>query len=209
MIAIEAVEIFGYNVKKKEIEAMRILLAVILTLFIMNGCGDIDGNRNEDDTVLQILSDSARHYLEVINEARSKQQNCHSKGIFQPAPSLKWNDALYKAALEHSKDMAKSNTFSHDGSGTRYDITGVEYGKKSSMQDRIENNGYSDWHYIGENITAGTNRNTAEKAIAAWLQSDDHCANLMNPNFTEVGMAHAVNANSHYTHYWTQDFGAR
>jgi uncharacterized protein YkwD len=31
----------------------------------------------------------------------------------------------------------------------------------------------------------------------------------MNPDFTEVGMAHVENVDSDYLHYWAQVFGKR
>ncbi|SFV67217.1 hypothetical protein MNB_SV-13-1015 [hydrothermal vent metagenome] len=40
-----------------------------------------------------------------------------------------------------------------------------------------------------------------------WLKSDSHCANLMNPNFTELGMAMIKDESTKYIHYWTQNFG--
>jgi len=155
-----------------------------------------------------VLPDATKQaYLDVINNARGSQQDCHTEGIKPAVPALLWNDKLYSAAYEHSYDLAESNTASHDGSGTDSDWTGMDLrGKKSTYIERVENNGYA-WSSIGENIAMGTNHDTAQKAIDAWLASDGHCANLMSPNYTEVGMAHYEKAGSDYTHYWTQEFG--
>ena len=38
-------------------------------------------------------------------------------------------------------------------------------------------------------------------------KSPPHCANLMNPVFTEMGVAYAVDAKSAMGVYWTQSFG--
>lgn len=48
---------------------------------------------------------------------------------------------------------------------------------------------------------------TAAAVIQIWLDSDGHCANLMNPGFQDIGMAMVEDANSRFTHYWTQNFG--
>jgi uncharacterized protein YkwD len=49
-----------------------------------------------------------------------------------------------------------------------------------------------------------------EEAMAGWLDSPGHCANLMDPSFTEMGAGYAVNPNSKAgTAYWTQVFGRR
>jgi len=39
------------------------------------------------------------------------------------------------------------------------------------------------------------------------LKSPKHCANIMNREFREVGVAIAINPDSQYKIYWTQDFG--
>ena len=79
-------------------------------------------------------------------------------------------------------------------------------GKKSILSERVESYNYN-WSLIGENIGAGTLMDRAEKMVDGWLASDIHCANLMNPNFKEVGMAMVKKSDVKYTHYWTQDFG--
>lgn len=145
-------------------------------------------------------------YLAAINQARATQQDCGSRGVFPATTPLAWNDKLYKAAYQHSNDLATSNTFSHSGSGTASDWTGTALGRPSSMVDRIESYEY-DWQSLGENIAAGTNTDTPEKVIQQWLDSDGHCANLMNTRYTEIGMAMVKNTNATYTHYWTQNFG--
>ncbi|MFK5975344.1 MAG: CAP domain-containing protein, partial [Sulfurovum sp.] len=148
-------------------------------------------------------------YLDAINNARAVARSCGSYGDYNSAPALSWNDNLYNASLEHSKDMAETSNFSHTGSNTQSDLTAqaLSLGTGSKLRDRIDYNNYLNWSNIGENIAAGNN--TTEKTIAQWISSDGHCANMMNPNFTEVGMSHAINNNSTYTDYWTQTFGAR
>jgi len=154
-----------------------------------------------------ILDADKQEYLRVINNARAVEQDCGTEGIKPAVPALSWNDELYSAAYEHSNDLAESNTASHDGSGTASDWTGMDLGgKQSTYIERIENNGYS-WRSAGENITMGTTRDTAQKAIDSWLASDGHCANLMSSSYTEVGLAHVEKAGTTYIHYWTQEFG--
>ena len=158
------------------------------------------------------LDEAVKHdYLDAINVARGNTQHCGSRGDFSAATPVKWNDALYKAAYAHSYDLAYSNTFSHTGSNTQYDITARELslGQGSSADQRIEHNGYTDWKTWGENIAAGSRRKTAQIVIDAWLDSDGHCANMMNPEFKEVGLALVTKEGSTYENYWTQNFGTR
>jgi len=152
-----------------------------------------------------------RAYLQAINKARSSARRCGSEGYFSATNDLRWSDALYKAAYEHSNDMAQTNIFKHRGSGRMTDNTGkvLDLGRGSTFKERIVNNGYRNPKMLSENITAGTLRDTAQKAVDAWLASDGHCANLMNPSFREVGMAHVQKVGTNYTHYWTQNFAKR
>ncbi|MBU2014360.1 MAG: CAP domain-containing protein, partial [Gammaproteobacteria bacterium] len=49
---------------------------------------------------------------------------------------------------------------------------------------------------------------TTRKVLDGWLASPGHCANLMNPQFSEFGGAYAVDPQSDAAIYWTAMFGA-
>lgn len=55
----------------------------------------------------------------------------------------------------------------------------------------------------GENIAAG--QETAADAIAAWLESEGHLENIMNPDFTHLGAGYAAGGAPYYD-YWSQMF---
>ncbi len=164
--------------------------------------------------IYDVSDDEQIKYLKVINYARSMARECKnndgsvneaSKGSFPAASPLVTNSDLYASALEHSKDLAQSNTFSHSGSGTASDVTGSNLGHSSTFKERIEANGYTEYSAIGENIAAG--QATIENAVHAWLESPGHCANIMNGKFKEMGLAKYEEQNSTYKIYWTNDFG--
>ena len=125
--------------------------------------------------------------IKYINRVRAKQQVCGDKA-YAPAQAVTWNTKLFKAASEHSQDMATHNLFSHSGSDN------------SSTGERASAAGY-DWKAVAENISGGTD--TPEQTIDRWVTSPGHCHNLMNPAYTEVGMACVVNRASEYEIYWT------
>ncbi|MEA2027879.1 MAG: CAP domain-containing protein [Campylobacterota bacterium] len=159
-----------------------------------------------DSFSIPLISDAQKaEYLNAINTIRSQPQNCGSEGYFPAVHALSWNDALYKAAYEHSYDLANSGTFSHTGSGTIYDITAQNLGltRGSLFYERIANYNYSG-STTGENIAAG--QSTTNEVMAGWMASDGHCANIMSSSFTEFGMA-LITHNSGYRYYWTQNFG--
>ena len=193
-------------------------------MVILSGCGGTsvssDSSAVSSSDTSEVITDNygreiptlsaevIGEYLDVINKARASEQDCGEYGVFEPAPALSWSDALYKASYEHTQDLVESNTMSHNGSGTESDWTAMDIlnGTPSSMKERIERYGYV-YYSIGENITAGTERDTAQEAIDSWLASDGHCANLMSTKYTEVGMSYLMGEDTNYTHYWTQNFG--
>jgi len=130
--------------------------------------------------------------LRLVNQYRAAGATCGSHGSFAPAAALTLNARLASAAFGHSRDMADRNYFSHDSLDGR------------TMADRINAAGYA-WSTIGENIAAGYS--SVQIVVSAWMDSEGHCANLMNPRFTEFGLACARNEASEYKTYWTQDLG--
>ncbi len=205
------------------------ILSIFLSLFFM-GCGEdstfSDPINTDKETIDPVPFDGAvildenlkADYLRAINNARSVSHDCGMNqdtgevyGVMPAVDSLVWNDMLYNSSYEHSLDLAESDTFSHTGSGTSSDWTAVaqDLVEGSKVQDRIENNGYLNWITIGENISAGTYQDLAQEAVNAWLASPPHCANLMNPVYKDVGMGHVMVFESSFTHYWTQNFGAK
>jgi uncharacterized protein YkwD len=130
--------------------------------------------------------------LDLINEARARPRQCGNQS-FAAAPPVRWNDMLAESSLQHSEEMARYNFFDH-----------VNPRDGTHSWDRVERAGYK-YSTTGENIAAGYP--SAEAAVAGWIKSPGHCANLMNPEFTEMGAAMAVNRRSKMGLYWTQEFG--
>ncbi len=158
----------------------------------------------------EISEEQKQAYLDAVNSARADTQDCGSEGVFEPAPPLTWSDELYKAAYEHTRDMALNGVVEHEGTNTSSDWTSVDLnlGRGSHFYERIDNNGYDNYKLVEENVAGGTYFDEAQDVVNAWLKSDGHCANLMNKDVTEIGMAH-VKENTKYTHYWSQEFGAK
>lgn len=132
-----------------------------------------------------------RRVLQLINEARLRGVNCGGKQ-FAPTTALQESIALWDAAQSHAADMATHNFLGHEGSSG------------SMPGDRANAFGYT-WSAVGENVAAG--QSTAEEVVATWLDSPLHCENLMSPDFSETGIAHAINYASDKGIYWVQVFG--
>lgn len=87
---------------------------------------------------------------------------------------LKVNQDLSLAAQSKAADMIARSYWAHntpDGKEPWYFIT---------------NAGYSYIH-AGENLAR--DYSSAETAVAAWMKSDSHRANLLNPNYQDIGIA--------------------
>ncbi|SHG55868.1 CAP domain-containing protein [Massilia sp. CF038] len=138
---------------------------------------------------LKDWKDAGRAMLRAANAARATGRSCGGRD-FPAAPPLKWDSKLADAALEHSRDMAHEAVLSHTGSDG------------STVGKRITREGYT-WGLAGENIILGVG--TAEDAVAGWVDSPGHCVNLMNPAFTEMGGAYALDRERRGGNaYWTQ-----
>ena len=130
--------------------------------------------------------------LARVNQLRAAGATCGARGSFAPAGPLTWSTQLTQAAAAHSQDMVTNNFFSHTGSSG------------STLSTRVNATGYS-WSALGENIAAGYG--TVNIVMDGWMDSDGHCANIMNPNFTQIGMACIVRGSqaNAYSNYWTMD----
>jgi uncharacterized protein YkwD len=131
-----------------------------------------------------------RHALELVNRARSQARKCGSVA-FAAARPLVLDALLDQAALGHSLDMAQHSHMGHPGSDG------------STVAQRVSRVGYV-WRKVGENVAA--NAPSAEEVVQGWTESPTHCANLMNPDFTAMGIGYAVNPASEDGIYWTQVF---
>jgi Cysteine-rich secretory protein family len=129
--------------------------------------------------------------LALVNEARAKPRRC-GKTNFDAASPLTMSAMLTRAALIHAQDMSAHDHFEHEGTDG------------SSPSARISRVGYK-WMTAAENIALGPT--TAKQVVDGWLTSPGHCANIMDPRSTQMGLAYAVTGNGRDI-YWAQDFAS-
>lgn len=133
----------------------------------------------------------SRRVLELINQARAHARRCGSMP-FAAAPPLALNATLEQVAAQYARDLATYGYMDHTGRDG------------SSPAQRITRSGYR-WREVGENLASGIM--TPESAVAGWLHSPEHCANLMDPAFRQMGVAYAVNPRNEAGVYWALEFG--
>ena len=135
-------------------------------------CGDDETGQTFPDAPAN--PDQAK-LLQLINDARTAGHTCGSTN--KPAVgTVTWNDTLAVVAKKHSQDMDNKNFFTHTGSDG------------STVEERIIREGYLPDYYV-ENLLKGGE--TEEVAIEAWLNSTDHCNNLMDAGVAEIGIGTA------------------
>ena len=78
----------------------------------------------------------------------------------------------------------------------------------SDPTTRVMSTGYSPTTTVGENLAAG--QWSAQEVITAWIATPESYANLINPQFTEVGLGLAGGATGRdaFVLYWVADFGS-
>lgn len=120
----------------------------------------------------------AKQVLELVNKERSKNN----------LSPLKLNASLSNIAQLKSEDMKNKNYFDH---------TSPTYGSPFDMMKQFN----ISYKYAGENIAKG--QKTAEAVVNAWMNSEGHRKNILNANFTDMGIGYIK---SNGTTYWTQMF---
>lgn len=100
--------------------------------------------------------------------------------------ALKSNRHLARAARKHAADMVDRKYFSHTTP------TGVSFVDRIMKQDYVDpGEGWT----LGENLAWGSYQLATPKAIVrAWMHSPGHRANILNPQFHEIGIGVVVGA---------------
>ena len=127
------------------------------------------------------MSSDESRILQLVNAERAKTG----------AKPLASNADCTKLARMKSQDMVNKNYFSHQS---------PTYG---SPFDMLKANNVS-YMYAGENIAMNQ---SADAAFQAWMNSEGHKKNILNPNFTDLGVGIAPKGNG--SNIYTQTFIGR
>lgn len=133
----------------------------------------------------------SREVLELTNRVRAQGRHCGPRWFAAVPPLVAAPANLTAAAAAHSQDMAQHDYLDHTGRDG------------STPAQRVGRSGYR-WQFIGENLAAGTM--SARETVDGWSGSPHHCENLMDPRFTQMAVAYAVNPASTAGVFWTQLF---
>lgn len=123
-----------------------------------------------------VINQSALKVIALTNAERKKN------GL----PPLKTDTPLCKVAQTKTIDMETKNYFSH---------TSPTYGSPFEM---MRDFGIT-YRTAGENIAMG--QPTPEDVVNAWMLSEGHRRNILDPNYTGIGVGYTATGN-----YWSQMF---
>ncbi len=134
-----------------------------------------DGNESMDTPIV----DQMKEVLDLVNEQRNKQ------GL----NPLMMDSSLNHIATLKAQDMRDHNYFDHNSQ---------TYGSPFEMLQRFG------IHYssAGENIAAG--QKSAQQVMNDWMNSTGHRANILNENYTHLGVGYVEGGA--YGTYWVQTF---
>lgn len=142
--------------------------------------GTPDNNQPENPSVPDTDTENASFVRQVVNLVNQER----AKAGLSPVTA---DTSIQAAAQVRAKEIEKS--FSH----TRPD--------GSSFSTALTQQGVT-YRGSGENIAWG--QKTPEQVMNGWMNSDGHRANILNKNFTKIGVGYHQNASG--TNYWTQIF---
>ncbi len=149
----------------------------ILTLLFVVSRGILAADKPEDKFEVSLAE---KQVLDLTNAERAREK----------LPPLKPHPLLFRAARDHSKNMAKQGKMEHT-------LDGVE------PHQRAQKAGFkSPW--IGENIAAGEAFPPRE-VMKTWMESKGHRENILNADYVYIGIGVARSANGEF--YYTQVFG--
>jgi uncharacterized protein YkwD len=120
--------------------------------------------------------------------------------------SLRLSDGLVAAARQHSSQMTADGYFAHNSAD------GMSFWKRLlQYYPQLSTGTWS----VGENLLWTSGSVDPQKALALWMASPDHRANILKPSYRDIGIASVAAAAAPGTYEGlnvvviTTDFGTR
>jgi uncharacterized protein YkwD len=130
--------------------------------------------------------------LDLTNRARARTQHCGTRKYPSAAP-LSASAVLDQVARAHAEDMAARHLLTHAGHDG------------SSVRERVTRAGYAS-PAVAENIADG--QPDAFIIVRDWLESPEQCMNLMDPQYSQMGVGYALSDEEGGRAYWAQVLAA-
>lgn len=106
-------------------------------------------------------------------------------------PPLVLSDGLSRIADDYANRLIMGDFFAHVDP-----FNGSTVARRAAQKDYL-------FFKVGENLAAG--QKDVAAAMKDWLDSPSHRANILDPDFTEIGIA--IRDGGRHGRYWVQEFG--
>lgn len=143
---------------------------------------------------------------ELVALDRGVLQQLNAIRTLHGLTALKLDPSLNQSAAQHSAEMGAKGYFEHSSAD------GTIFWKR--IQQYYPSSGYGYWS-VGENLLWSSPTVDPTQAMRMWMNSPEHRANILNPNWRQIGVSsvHLDSAPGTYQNLAvtiiTTDFGVR
>lgn len=147
--------------------------------------GTYDGTRRDSIQVTVVEAPKVRWEYEILSLVNQER-------VRNGLEKLTWGDTCADAAETRAEELVQ--LYSH----TRPDGTPWS----TACDEPAENAAYVE----GENLVVGSSAVSPETTVAAWMNSEAHRANILNPDYTKLSVGFHFDPTSQYKTHWSQYF---
>ena len=147
--------------------------------------GTYDGSRRDTLTVNVVEAPKKRWEYEVLSLVNQER-------VRNGLEKLTWGDTCADAAETRATELVKLYAHTRPD-GSSWD-TACEAPDKGSV------------YLEGENLVVGSSAVSPETTVAAWMNSEAHRANILNPDFTKLSVGFHFDPSTQYKTHWSQYF---
>jgi uncharacterized protein YkwD len=177
---------------------LRPLMALLAAIAViaLSSAASAEGTTTASNAPTKAEQQFVQELLLAINTLRAS----HSLRPLRVGPALR------RAADHHDREMGRIGYFSHDSAN------GTDF---AGRIERYYPSGSARFWMVGENLLWSARNLTPAAALRVWMRSPQHRANLLRPDWRQIGIAaHRVPSAPGYfrhRHVWlvTTDFGVR
>ena len=147
--------------------------------------GTYDGTRRDTIIVTVVEAPKKRWEYEVLSLVNQER-------VRNGLEKLTWGDSCAEAAETRARELV--SLYAHTRpDGSSWD-TACEAPDKGSV------------YVEGENLVVGSSAVSPETTVAAWMNSEAHRANILNPEFTKLSVGFHFDSSTQYKTHWSQYF---
>ena len=147
--------------------------------------GTYDGKRRDSIKVTVVEVPKLKWEYEVLSLVNQER-------VRNGLNVLSWGDTCAVAAETRAEELVKS--YSHTRPDGRPWSTACD--NPNSNMESIE----------GENLVVGNSAVSPETTVAAWMNSEAHRENILNPEYTKLSVGLYFNPDTQYKTHWSQYF---